>query len=59
MEEIGKAVTDNDTALKDAEPMKPFPVWNVFFEDLSGNRSGEASGDGAFAYDLEITPPPQ
>ena len=72
------AVTDNDTALKDAEPMKPFPVWNVFFEDLSGNMSGEmefrpwdtekivikestgeASGDGAFAYDLEITPPPQ
>ncbi|WP_031554731.1 clostripain-related cysteine peptidase [Oribacterium sp. FC2011] len=32
------SITDNETALRDAEPMIPFPVWQMYVEDLSGNR---------------------
>ena len=33
------SIIDNETCLRDAEPMIPFPVWLMYFEDLSGNTS--------------------
>ena len=33
------AVIDNEASILDAEPIVPFPVWKVYFEDLSGNKS--------------------
>ena len=32
------SITDNETGLREAEPMIPFPVWLMYVEDLSGNR---------------------
>ncbi|SEA84695.1 hypothetical protein SAMN05216349_13616 [Oribacterium sp. KHPX15] len=32
------SIIDNETGLREAEPMIPFPVWLMYVEDLSGNR---------------------
>ncbi len=32
------SITDNETGLREAEPMIPFPVWKMYIEDLSGNQ---------------------
>ncbi len=65
------AVTENDTDIREAVPVVPYPVWNVLFEDLSGNRSmaaefrpwettgiviKETAGDGDSAYECEFQP---
>ena len=32
------SIIDNETGLREAEPMIPYPVWMMYVEDLSGNR---------------------